>query len=168
LKILDRLPIPEERWSVPTPDRVEDVRPDQIIVRVSITTGDVKQCPADAPVIPAILDTGNNHNFAMRRQHWDRWIPWVPRRIGQANVGGFVVPLFSAKVWIHPNREGTVEPSGGIPCVLCMDQGIVIYPPTVANPIRLPVLGLRGLIRNGLRLTIDGPTRELTLESPPA
>jgi hypothetical protein len=36
----------------------------------------------------------------------------------------------------------------------------------MVDPARLPILGLRGLIRNGLKLTIDGSSRELTLESP--
>ena len=47
-----------------------------------------------------------------------------------------------------------------------LDQGIAIYPPNVPNPARLPILGLRALIRNGLKLTIDGATRELTPRIP--
>ena len=78
------------------------------------------------------------------------------------------MPLFEAKVWIHSNREGTVELSGGVSQALRMDEGIAIYPSTVRNPARLPILGLRGLIRNGLELTIDGATQTVTLESPPA
>jgi hypothetical protein len=166
MKIIDRLPISEEGWKVPTPDGVEEVRPYQIIVRVSITAGDVQECPGDAPVIPAILDTGNNHNFAIRQEHRNRWIDWAPRRVGQIHVGGFIVPLFAAKVWIHSNREGTVDLSGGIPCVLKMDPGIAIYPSTTTNPARLPILGLRGLIRNGIKVTLEGVNRALTLESP--
>ena len=123
MKIIDRLPIPEEGWKVPIPDGAEEVRPYQIIVRVSITAENVQDCPPETPTIPAILDTGNNHNFAIRQEHWDRWIHWAPRRIGQINVSGFIVPLFEAKVWIHSNREGTVELSGGISLALRMDRG---------------------------------------------
>ena len=166
MKIIDRLPISEKGWRVPTPDGEEEVRPYQIIVRLSITAKEVQECSPEVPTIPAILDTGNNHNFAIRHEHWDRWIHWAPRRIGQINVSGFIVPLFAAKVWIHSNREGTVELSGGIPRSLDVDQGIAIYPPNVANPARLPILGLRALIRNGLKLTMDGATQELSLESP--
>ena len=116
MKIIDRLPISEEGWKVPTPDGVEEVqtlsdhRPGQYHGQATS-----RNAPQDVPTIPAILDTGNNHNFAIRQEHWDRWIHSAPRRIGQINVGGFIVPLFAAKVWIHSNREGTVELSGGIP-----------------------------------------------------
>jgi hypothetical protein len=96
MTILARLSIAEEGWRIPTPDGAEDVLPYQIIVRVSITSDDVPVCTSDAPAIPAILDTGHNHNFAIRREHWDRWIRWAPRRIGQINVGGSIVPLFAA------------------------------------------------------------------------
>jgi hypothetical protein len=69
MRILGRMPIFEENWDVPTPDSAEEVRPYQIIVRVSITAESVQGCPEDAPVIPAILDTGNNHHFAIRQEH---------------------------------------------------------------------------------------------------
>jgi hypothetical protein len=44
-----------------------------------------------------------------------------------------------------------------------MEEGIAVYPPDVANPARLPILGLRDLVRNGLTLLIDGKTREVTI-----
>jgi hypothetical protein len=168
MTILERLPIAEEGWRVPTPDGAEDVFPYQIVVRVSITPDDIPVCPPDAPAIPAILDTGHNHNFAIRREHWDRWIRWTPRRIGQINVGGSIVPLFAARLWIHPNREGTVEPSGQGARALRVDRGIAIYPTSLRNPARLLILGVRALIRNKLRLTIDGAVPDLTLEAPSA
>ena len=43
---------------------------------------------------------------------------------------------------------------------------MIVYPPDVPNPARLPILGLRALIRNGLKLTMDGATQELSLDSP--
>jgi hypothetical protein len=66
---------------------------------------------------------------------------------------------------IHSNREITANLSEGLPRALDMDQGIAISPASASNPARLPILGLRGLIRNKLRLTIDGEGRSLTLES---
>ena len=47
MKILDRLLISEEDWQVPIPDGAEEVRPYQIIVRVSITAEDVQDCPTN-------------------------------------------------------------------------------------------------------------------------
>jgi hypothetical protein len=165
MKILDRLPIFERGWMVPTPDGAEVVKPYQIIVLVSITTQDIRELPHDAPRIPAVLDTGHNHNFAIRREQHERWVHLAPPQSGQIEVGGSIIPLQAAHLWIHPNREGTVESSGGSPFLLELKEGIAVYPPLVANPARLPTLGLRAIIQNGLTLTIDGATRELTLES---
>jgi hypothetical protein len=46
-----------------------------------------------------------------------------------------------------------------------MKEGIAVYPPEVTNPTRLPALGLRGLVRNRLKLVIDGKRREVTLNT---
>jgi hypothetical protein len=54
---------------VPTPDGVELVHPYQIVVRVSITATDSTTPEPNSAIIPAILDTGNNHNFAIRKEH---------------------------------------------------------------------------------------------------
>ncbi len=90
------------------------------------------------------------------------------RHTGKVEVGGFSVPLLGADVWIHPNRAGAIDPSGQAPFRLELTGGIIVYPPEVPNPARLPILGLRGLIRNKLRLTIDGSSRDVTLEAPSA
>jgi hypothetical protein len=166
MKILDRLPISELGWVVSTPDSEEVVKPYQIIIQVSITGRKVSELPEDAPRMPAVLDTGNNHNFAIRRRHLERWTsPDLPGT-GWIEVGGFLVPLLAASIWIHPNQAGSVEPNGQAPFVLAIKEGIAVYPPDIPNPARLPILGLRALIRNGLKLTMDGATSELTLESP--
>jgi hypothetical protein len=165
VRILDRLPISEFGWTVSTPDTEEVVKSYQIVVRISIATRIVLELPEGAPRIPAILDTGNNHNFAIRRSHLERWSSLAFPSKGWIEVGGFFVPLLAASIWIHPNRAGSVDPSGQTPFLLGMNEGIAVYPPHVPNPARLPILGLRPIIQNGLKLTIDGATRDLTMES---
>lgn len=127
MKIVDRLPIREEGWSAPSPDGPEDVRSFQIVIQVSMAVGGLHEWTPGASTFPVVLDTGNNHNFAIRREHWDRWVHESPRRIGQINVGGFVVPLFDAGLWIHPNRPGSTELSAGAPHLLRFEQGIAIF-----------------------------------------
>ena len=165
MKILDRLPISEQGWMVSTPDGEKEVKPYQVILLVSITDQDVVELPESALRIPAILDTGNNHNFVIRQKQLQRWVRLVLPPKGQVEVGGSIVSRFAARIWIHPNREGTVEPSGGPAIGLKLAEGIVVYPHDIPNPARHPLLGLRAIIRNGLRLTIDGASRELTMES---
>ena len=78
MKIIDQRPISEAGWIVPAPDGLEEVKPYQIVVQVSIADQSTIDLPQDAPRFPAILDTGNNHNFAIRQGHFGRWAPHDP------------------------------------------------------------------------------------------
>ena len=60
-------PIPETAGRVATPDGTAEPMPYQIVVMVSIAAKRVIELPSDAPRFPAVLDTGNNHNFAIRQ-----------------------------------------------------------------------------------------------------
>jgi hypothetical protein len=148
-------PIPETAGRVMTPDGTVEVLPYQILVMVSIAAKTVIALPAHAPRFPAVLDTGNNHNFAIRHEQLDRWTGLSLPKRGFVNVGDRTIPLYAGNVWFH---SALVEPFR-----LRMKEGIVIYPPDVANPARLPILGLRALIRNDLTVFIDGKTREVTI-----
>ncbi len=72
MKILNRLPFSEERSSVSTPDGIVDVKPYQIVVMVSLAARGLMELPEGSRRFPAILDTGNNHNFSIRTEHFDR------------------------------------------------------------------------------------------------
>ena len=165
MRILDRSPISKSGWTVSTPDGEEVVKSYQIVVQISIATRTVLELPEDAPRIPAILDTGNNHNFAIRRRHLERWSSLAFPSKGWIEVGGFFVPLLAANIWIHPNRAGSADLSGQTPFLLGIKEGIAVYPPHIPIPARLPILGLCAIIQNGLKTTIDGATQELTMES---
>jgi hypothetical protein len=150
-------PIPETAGQVATPDGTAEVMPYQIVVMVSIASKRVIELPSDAPRFPAVLDTGNNHNFAIRQEPFARWTGLTLPKRGLVNVGGRTVPLFAANVWIHPDDRDAFR--------LRTEEGIVVYPSDVPNPARLPILGLRGLVRSGLRLVIDGEKREVTFST---
>jgi hypothetical protein len=150
-------PIPETAGPVATPDGSAEVVPYQIVVMVSIVAKTSIELPSDAPRFPAVLDTGNNHNFAIRQEQLDRWTGLTLAKRGLVNVGGRTLPLYAANVWIHSDHRGAFR--------LRMEEGIVVYP-DVPNPARLPILGLRGLVRNGVRLIIDGKTQEVTVSTP--
>jgi hypothetical protein len=47
-----------------------------------------------------------------------------------------------------------------------MPEGLIVYPESAPNPGRLPILGLRALVRNRLTFVINGKQRELTLKTP--
>jgi hypothetical protein len=150
-------PIPETAGRVATPDGTAQVMPYQIVVMVSIAANRVMELPSDAPRFPAVVDTGNNHNFAIRQEQFARWTGLTLPKRGLVNVGGTTNPLHAGNVWIHPDS--------GDPFRLRMEEGIAVYPPDLTNPARLPILGLRGLVRNGLRIVIDGKDRDVTIST---
>jgi hypothetical protein len=165
MKILSRLPVLETHSEVSTPGGIVAVKPYQIVVMVSITARNVTELDQGAPRIPAILDTGDNHNLAIRREQLNRWVRLRQPERGQIRVGDARLPLVPANIWIHPNRPGTREGTGRQPFKLEVKEGIAVYPPEATNPARLPILGLRGLVRNGLKLVIVGKRREVTLKT---
>src|SRR4051812_19754120 len=123
MKILDRLPFSEDRGEVTAPDGIVLVRPYQIIVMVSVAPQQWTELPEGVPRFPAILDTGTNHNFALRRDHFDRWSRLILPRVGQIWVGHHELPLLAANVWIYPNRPGTNETGDRPPYKLELAEG---------------------------------------------
>jgi hypothetical protein len=73
--------------------------------------------------------------------------------------------LATANVWLYRNEPGTNTPSDLPPIRLGTPDGIVIFPENVPNPARLPILGLRALVRSDLKLVIDGKRREVTFKT---
>jgi hypothetical protein len=139
------------------------LKPFQIIVMISLSIGDVLE--PGGRRFPAILDTGLNHNFAILREHLDRWTALrLPAR-KLVTIRKKEIPLAVAHVWVYRNEPGTNRPSDLLPIRLRTPEGIAIFPESEPNPARLPILGLRALVRSDLTLIIDGKRREVTLKT---
>ena len=167
MKILDRLPLSERRSEVWAPDGLVTVKPYQIIVTVSLGARELVEPDPGLPRFPAILDTGNNHNFAISEPHlrtWARITLAGPR--SHIRVQGRRVPLINAGLWLFPNEPGQVAASGRPPTRSALPEGIAVYPEDLSSPARLPILGLRALVTNRLRLIINGKRRTVTLKTP--
>ena len=89
------------------------MKPFQIIVQVSLSETAIWD--ARTPTIPALLDTGNNHNFSIQENQLRSWtglhprsLP-IPRRLAR---GRRTPSLRFANVWIHRNRSGTGDIKG--------------------------------------------------------
>jgi hypothetical protein len=164
VKIINRQPLREGTSEVRTPDGIAAVKPYQIVVMVSLSIG-VALEPGGRR-FPAILDTGLNHNFAIRRKHLDRWTALrLPVR-KPVTIRKQQIPLAAAQVWVSRNKPGTNAPSNLPPIRLRTPEGIAIFPENEPNPARLPILGLRAHVRSDLKLTIDGKRRQVTLMAP--
>jgi hypothetical protein len=64
------------------------------------------------------------------------------------------------------NERGTNTPLDLPPIRLRTPEGIAIFPDDAPNPARLPILGLRALVRSDLTLIMDGKPREVALKIP--
>ena len=158
--ILRDLPFSEKPTEARFDGRHIPIKSDQIMVWVGITEGEQTEFDPRRPVFPAILDTGLSHNFSIRARAPDpmgRTRPTVARARGRGPE--------SAKRPSHCTRRmsgftrthggSAIGPSAIEPFRLALDRGIAVYPPTMSNAPRLPLLGLRALRLAGLHLTID-------------
>jgi hypothetical protein len=167
MKILDRLPIVPERYLLDIRGEPLRIRPFQIIIQLSISGP--WEWDAGAPIIPALLDTGNNHNFSIQEHHLTRWAGVHPQTLpllGAMREGGRSPSLRFANAWIHRNHPGRRDLRAGEPFLLALREGIAIYPDDGSNYPRLPLLGLRAIIKNNLKLVIDGKRKYVSLSSP--
>ena len=167
MKILDRLPITAEHLILTVHGEPLKLRPHQIIIQISISPFH-RQDPR-TPVIPALLDSGNNHNFSIQEHHLRRWAGIHPESLPflrGLREGGRTPSLRSAHLRVHRNRAGRRELRDTKPFPLHLPEGIAIYPSDGTNYPRLPLLGLRAIIKNELKLVIDGKRKSASLRSP--
>jgi hypothetical protein len=167
MKILDRLPISDEHLLMDVPGGRFRAKPYQIIARISIS--DVPAWDPRSPSIPALIDTGNNHNFSIQESHLIRWAGLQPRlllRHKTIREGSRSPTLHYADIWIHRNHSGRRDPRPGEPVKLDLEEGIAVYPSDGSNYPRIPVIGLRAILKNKLKLVIDGKRTHVTLKSP--
>lgn len=156
MQILRRLPFGESPSTVQVAGEVVLVRSYQIVVWVSL--GVDESIAASAPRFPAVLDTGHNHNFSLQERQLTTWAGIDPARcstLGAVRVNRQEVPLRRLNLWLYRNRPRTTELLTR-PVALAVPEGVAVYPADAVGPPRLPLLGLRALVRNGLRLVIDG------------
>jgi hypothetical protein len=163
------LPYSDHRTTVVVRGKEELIKPTQIIVWASIT--DVSQRELDAQIarFPVVLDTGLSHNFSIKEGHLGDWAGLDRRilpKLRDITIGGQLVPLHEAEVWIYHNRPGTnVLRTDRPPFRLWLESGIAIYPKTLPSAPRLPLMGLRGLQWSKLHVSIDCARRRVSLRT---
>jgi hypothetical protein len=168
--ILRGLPYFDAKTGAVVRNREDPIRPQQIVVWVSLAEIEQRQFLTGTPRFSAILDTGFSHNFGIREEHLNRWAGiqrGYLRRIGDIRVNNVTATLHDADVWLHRNQPGRRdELEDAPPFCLVISQGIVVYPAGSLTAPRLPVLGLRGLKWARLHLSIDCEHRRVWLRTP--
>jgi hypothetical protein len=153
MKILDRLPIGDEPETIHVGAEAVTIKRFQIFVWVSIQA---------SPPFPAILDTGHSHNFSITESQLARWTGLQSRQlrlIGTTRLKGEKLWQLQGDVRLHRNRPGTRELGEGH-LSLVLDEGFTLAP---EGSSRLPLIGLRSIVRNRLILRIDGKRRQVML-----
>ena len=84
------------------------------------------------------------------------------KRIGELEIGHQRVVQYAADVRVHRNVPGRVALRGDS-YPLEMPQGISVF--EEGDAPRLPLIGLRTIVANKLRLLIDGDRRQVTLKT---
>jgi len=167
-RLLDSSPFPPHHTEVVLHDERVRLRPDQIVVWVSITLQRVKAPNPSSVPFPVILDTGHNHTFSIHERHltnWARLRPDMLNLLGTIRDRGQRLPLRAAKLWVHPNEPQSRERlADRAPFPLAAPRGIAVYPGSEFP--RLPILGLRAIAENELVLKVDGMRREASLRTP--
>jgi hypothetical protein len=114
--------------------------------------------------IPAYLDPGHNQNFSISEEQL-RWIGVDSNslpHIGSMRFRDHRVPLKAADLVLCGNMKRTRElnPGRSFRFPFSKDRGILVHSQSIAP---LPILGLRGILRNKLKLTFDGERMAVTL-----
>jgi hypothetical protein len=169
MKILDRLPIPENRTSLRFGDRYVTIHANQILVWVSVHLSEVLVPEENIPRFPAVLDTGNNFGFSVRDRHLREWAgidPGLLEFLGDIEINEQVVTRREATVWLYPNVPGRQDAAGGRPPFrLEMSKGIAVYTQDAVPPgPRLPLLGLPAFLDNNLDFWLDPERRNVTVQ----
>jgi hypothetical protein len=169
-KILDQLPYSDVTDSVLVNGEPVAVLAHQIIVWVSLGLSEALRLRADALRVPVILDTGNSFGFSITERQLVRWAglrPDLLEVLGPILINGRRLNRHAADVWLHCNRRKQRDVfRTERPFRLELRDGIAIYPDVAHAPgPRLPLLGLRAVDENGLRCTINGKKRTVSVST---
>jgi hypothetical protein len=161
--VVDRCPFYEHETEIGIPSGPVVVRSYQIAVWVGLSLRD-----SLSPPFPAVLDTGHSHNFSIKEELLESWMG-APAddllTIGHARVNKQLVELKDATIVVYPNILGKRDVASGTPpFVLRLPEGIAVHRRNDPIAPRLPLLCMRALVRNHLRLVIDGQQMEVSTE----
>ncbi len=169
-RIIHRLPIPTRDTVAFVGEEVVAVRAYEIPVWMSLAVRDVFD-PRRLPRFPALLDTAHTHYFSIREDHLSRWagvsLEAMHAGWGTIRQEGRRLPLRAAHLWMHPNLPGHWDRMAGRQAHrIHVPEGIAVYPAHSAFP-RLPLVGLRAVVRNKLDLRVRGQDGMVFLSSRP-
>lgn len=167
--ILKDLPYFGEHTSVVAGAETLRVKPHQIMLWLSVTMAEQIEWDPRIPAFPALLDTGNNQNLSVTAAQLTRWAGIRPELLpvlGTMREREQRILRRHANLWVHANVPGSTARQKQKPFLLVVD-GIAVYPDDQLRSPPLPLLGLKCITRNRLRMMLDGNRRRLSLYTRP-
>lgn len=168
-RILRNLPFLGRPSAVSVGGRLVGIKPEQIVVWVSLFAPGRPLATPGWPRFPAVLDTGLSYTFSLREDHLTDWAglhPSALRTLGSVRLSGLRAKLLSAHCWLYPNQPGRRDELLKVqPFRFDLAGGIAVYPRDMPQAPRLPLLGLRALQQAGLHLWINCRKREVHLST---
>ena len=133
MKILDRLPVAHQHYQYNFRGESSAIKPYQIIIQVSIS--DHATWDPRIPVFPALLDTGNNHNFSIQAYQLRRWAGIDPdtSRLRVRSAWTDESHSTSCPRMDSPKWRRKRELRGGQPFMLRLAEGVIVYPADGSN-----------------------------------
>lgn len=135
---MTKIRIPQQNTTVSSPTGPVLVRAFQLVVSVRVCVGAKISRP-----FPAVLDTGHSHNFSISESLMSVWAGFRLPPVRSIRVNGIPVPIALADIEIEGQR-------------LTLREGITVFPQGHPGITRLPLVGLRALVRNRMKVLIDG------------
>lgn len=162
--IVNRCPFFKTETQVAIPGGSVVVRPYQIVVWISLRVRQGMSRP-----FPVVFDTGHTHNLSLRTEQLEQWAGINSadvQRIGSARVNQRPVALVRATVLLHRNLRGARDDLRGDPWPLEITEGIALHERGDPFAPRLPILGLRAIVKANLRAVVDGAKFQLSIGKP--
>lgn len=162
MKILADYPISGKPESITIPHGLHTINAYQAVVTVYLSIrGHL------TTAFPAFIDPGHNHNFSISEKHLRDWLGIDPTTLpilGSIPFGDERVPLVGVDVLLLRNKKSTnsVNPADPYTFSFSKDKGIMVHK-TYDHP--LPSLGMRGIMRNDLKLLFDGKGKSFSLST---
>jgi hypothetical protein len=144
---------------------------DQIVFWASLTPVGQGALVAAAPRFPVVIDTGFNDTLLISEAQLRHWARLDPANLTLSAVflqisGGHLLLRYEVDLFVHPNLPGERDQFAATQAErLELPDGLAVWPMHVPGGRRLPLLGVRALAVAGLRLSINGARRLVSIDS---
>ena len=162
--ILQSLPFGPDVAEFVAGSRVIATKPFQIVCWASVTLS-LSDRPSSKR-FPILIDTGHSGSFCLHDGQLRDWAGVEPSQLPllrQRKINGIACDVRDAVLWLYPNVRGQRKIDSAREIVRVeLSDGIEVLPARINFP-RIPLLGLKTIAHNHLRLIVNGDAGHVSL-----